>query len=102
LSPALLREVSQHQVGLLCDAFDGLDLDPGLIRRDRTVPLDQIAGFLTLKSSRAAEISRALRLRDVWTDYRGDTLRLGPAPYLSDAQLTSAMGALMEAVHKVR
>jgi kynureninase len=101
LSPELLRRVSQHQVGLLCDGFDALDLDPGLIRRDQTTPLEQLAGFLTLKSAHAVEISRALRLRGVSTDYRGDTLRLGPAPYLSDAQLASAMSALMEAVHKV-
>ena len=28
LTPALLREVSQHQIGLLAAAFDALDLDP--------------------------------------------------------------------------
>ena len=30
----------------------------------------------------------------MWTDYRGDLLRLGPAPYLSDDQLRAAVAAL--------
>jgi hypothetical protein len=34
----------------------------------------------------------------VWTDYRGQTLRLGPAPYLSDRQLEEAVGQLHHAV----
>jgi kynureninase len=32
----------------------------------------------------------------VWTDHRGDVLRLGPAPYLSDAQLDTAIATLGE------
>src|SRR5690606_3428914 len=39
LTPDLLREVSQHQVGRLADAFDATDLDPAVIARDRSVPL---------------------------------------------------------------
>jgi hypothetical protein len=32
------------------------------------------------------------------TDARGDVLRFGPAPYLSDRQLQDAMAALGDAV----
>jgi len=98
LTPELLREVSQHQVGVLAERFDALDLDPRLIARDRTVPLQGIGGFLALRAPQAGEISRLLRSRGVFTDWRGDLLRLGPAPYLSDAQLDSAMEALGEVV----
>jgi selenocysteine lyase/cysteine desulfurase len=98
LSPELLREVSQHQVGLLAARFDALDADPGLIRRERSVPLSEIGGFLVLSSPRAAEICQALRERGVFTDVRGDALRLGPAPYLSDAQLEQAMAAFAETI----
>lgn len=94
LSPALLRQVSQHQVGLLADRFDALDADPALIRRDRTVPLAELGGFLALQSPRAEELCRGLRSRGVLADYRADVLRLGPAPYLSDEQLGAAMEAL--------
>ncbi|HEY6110597.1 MAG TPA: hypothetical protein VIV56_16965, partial [Gemmatimonadales bacterium] len=99
LTPRLLREVSRHQVGLLAQEFDRLDLDRTVITRDRrSVPLEATGGFLAFYAPRAGEISQALRQRGVWTDYRGDTLRLGPAPYLSDAQLRDAVARLEEVV----
>lgn len=98
LSPALLREVSRHQVGLLAQEFDALDLPGDVIARDRDVPLEQIGGFLALRTPQAALLSTTLRRRGVLTDSRGDLLRLGPAPYLSDAQLLEAIRRLGEVV----
>ena len=100
LTPDTLRDLSQHQVGLLAAGFDALDADPKVIARDRSVPLAGVAGFLALRAPRAAQLSAALRERGVWTDYRGDVLRLGPAPYLTDEQLTAAMAALGDALRK--
>jgi kynureninase len=94
LTPELLREVSQHQVGLLCDRFDALDMNPGLLRRDRQFPLRETGGFLVLWSPRAGEVCRRLKAAGVLTDYRGEALRLGPAPYLADVQLVEAMDRL--------
>ena len=94
LTPAFLREVSQHQVGRLAEGFDALDLDPAVITRDRATPLEQLGGFLALTTPRARELSRALFARGVFTDARRDALRFGPAPYLSDAQLDEAMELL--------
>ena len=91
LTPALLREVSQHQVGLLAQLFDGLELDPKIIDRDRSVSLERVGGFLALRTPRAVELCTRLREKRVLTDCRGDTLRLGPAPYLSDEQLRETM-----------
>lgn len=96
LTPEFLRAVSRHQVGRLCERFDALGLDPGAVARDRGAPLDGIAGFLALRSPHAGELSRRLRARGVMTDFRADVLRLGPAPYLSDAQLDTAIGVLGE------
>ncbi|HET7470396.1 MAG TPA: hypothetical protein VFJ81_12015 [Gemmatimonadales bacterium] len=96
LTPALLRQVSQHQMGVLVSAFDGLDLDPAVLGRDRDCPLDQIGGFLALRSRAAAALVQRLRTRGVWVDARGEILRLGPAPYLSDRQLRDAVGILGE------
>jgi kynureninase len=98
IRPRFLREVSQHQLELLANSFDQLDADPGLIRRDRTVALTRVGGFLVLSSPRAGEFSRRLAERGVFTDFRGDTLRLGPAPYLSDRQLVDSMRALGEVI----
>lgn len=97
LSPAFLREVSQHQVGLLARSFDELDLDPAVVDRDRSVDLEQVGGFLALRSSRAGDLHRGLAERSVATDFRGDILRMGPAPYLSDRQIMAAVEALEEA-----
>jgi len=96
LTPEFLRELSQHQVGMLARQFDQLDANPELITRRRGVPLVEIAGFLALRCPRANEVSMGLRERGVHTDVRGDTLRLGPAPYLADAQLVTAIEALKD------
>ncbi|MGF1582699.1 MAG: kynureninase [Gemmataceae bacterium] len=94
LTPEVLREVSQHQVGVLAERFDSLDLPETFIRRDRNVDLSQIGGFLVLQSAHAGDICARLKQAGVMTDYRGENLRLGPAPYLSDSQLHDAFDEL--------
>ncbi len=94
LTPELLREVSLHQVGVLAAEFDSLDLDPAVVDRDRSAPPDDVGGFLALRSTRASELRERLRQRGVLADHRGEFLRLGPAPYLSDRQLRTAVAAL--------
>jgi len=101
LAPPFLRRVSQHQIGLLTSAFDALDLDPAIIDRDRDAPLESVAGFLVLRAARAKEICAGLKERGVSSDSRGDALRLGPAPYLSDRQLKDAAGLLGEVVRRL-
>jgi kynureninase len=96
LDPELLREVSQHQVGLLASTFDALDLDPRVVSRDRDCPLTELGGFLALRSPFAGALVQGLRTRGVLTDARGEVLRLGPAPYLSDRQLRDTVGLLAE------
>jgi kynureninase len=98
LRPELLRDISRRQVGLLAAEFDAADLNPRAITRDRSIALEDIGGFLALSSPRAAEWCSKLGERGVRTDHRGDSLRLGPAPYLSDAQLRGAITALAETV----
>jgi kynureninase len=90
LTPEKLRELSQHQVGVLATGL-GVETE---------VPLNQIGGFLAIRVPNAAQLQRALRQRGIWTDYRGDLLRLGPAPYVSDRQLSEAVGLLRDALRK--
>lgn len=98
LLPESLREVSQHQIRLLTTAFDDLDLDPAVVARDRGTDVKELGGFLALRSPIAGDLVRRLRARGMLTDARGDVLRLGPAPYLSDRQLKDAVALLGEAV----
>jgi kynureninase len=97
LTPDRLRETSVHQVGVLRDAIAALDLDPS---RARVVEMaaEHRAGFLAVRSPYASDLVRALRQDGVSADSRGDILRLGPAPYVSDEQLQEAVAKLSRVV----
>lgn len=91
LTPELLREVSQHQISVLHSQLVNIHPRPEILYLDATVPLDQRAGFLSLKSPHAQAIARTLATHGVHVDSRGQHLRIGPAPYLSDSQLNIAV-----------
>ena len=94
LTPERLRASYRRQVDLLAAGFDAIGAPDALITRDRDVPLERFGGFLALRSARAGELRRALADRGVLSDSRGEWLRLGPAPYLSDEQLEAAIAHL--------
>jgi kynureninase len=96
LTVAFLRETYQHQLGVLIAALDELDLPPDVISRDTDAAAADLGGFLSLRIPRAGDVQRALVARGVLTDSRADRLRVGPAPYLSDAQLHAGMAAIAE------
>ena len=96
LTVEVLAASYRHQVRLLAERFDALDLDPAVVDRDRSVALDRVGGFLAFETPRAGELRRALLARGVYTDHRDTTLRMGPAPYLSDRQIADAMVILGE------
>jgi kynureninase len=64
--------------------------------RMRPVVTGWYAEFAALaeRAPHAGDLRRALHERGVHTDARGTALRLGPAPYLSDAQLRAAVQEL--------
>jgi len=96
LTAEFLREVSQRQILRFAAGFDALGIDPSLIDRDRTIGIEGTGGFLSLISPHAGELCEGLKKHDVMTDFRADRLRVGPAPYVSDAQLDHAISALEE------
>jgi kynureninase len=69
---------------------------------DDSVLLHERGGFLALGAPGTEWLSVSLKQGGVSTDSRGDVLRFGPAPYLSDAQLVSAMEVLGEVVRADR
>jgi kynureninase len=93
LTPETLRSINRRQVALLKSGVEALDLD-GPVAQIEAMPDDRRAGFLAIRSPHAMDLSRALRAHGVLTDARGQVLRLGPAPYLSDDQLRRACDAL--------
>ena len=60
------------------------------------MPDERRAGFLAIRALRAGDLCARLRRRGVLTDFRGDVLRLGPAPYVSDEQLRQAVRVIAE------
>ena len=97
LLPPLLRDVSRHQVGLLERLILENDLPHSAMRIERVDP-ERRAGFLAIRTPHAAALVRGLRYREIFCDSRGDVLRLGPAPYVSDDQLHQASEALEDVV----
>lgn len=51
-------------------------------------------GFVTVRFSQAQAIVAALRERGVFVDARGERLRLGPAPYVTDDEIERGVAAL--------
>lgn len=97
LTPEFLREVSLRQVNLLSTLFDAIDAPKNVITRDRA-PRENFGGFLALQSPHAQRLQTKLAELGVHADSRGEYLRLGPAPYLSDGQLEAAMDHLASLV----
>jgi kynureninase len=93
--------VSQHQTGLLTRLVDELGVPEALLTRDRDTPRERFGGFLALESPRAEELARELTREGVLVDARGRYLRLGPAPYLSDAQLEESIARLADVVERI-
>ena len=97
LTPDVLRAISVRQVGLLEREFAALDVDPSVARIESVRP-DRRAGFLAIRTPRALHVARALRQHAVFADARGEILRLGPAPYVSDDQIRAAIATLSRLV----
>jgi kynureninase len=52
--------------------------------------------FVTLRHARAGEVVQRLKARGVWTDSRGQLLRIGPAPYLLDDEIDIGVDAVID------
>ena len=75
----------------------GLDTVARIVSRPLIgVPQERRAGFVAIRSPHAAQVVSGMRSRGVFADARGEILRLGPAPYLSDTQLVDGVDALGE------
>lgn len=85
-----LRERSLAQTGRLlaaCADLPRIEIATPVADADR-------GGFVSLRTPEATALSKALREDGVFTDARGDMLRLGPAPYVIDAEIDEAVAHL--------
>ncbi len=99
LTPKLLRVINNHQKEVIESEFKRYDLDPAKIK---VTDVKDRAGFMTFLTPYAGTISKKLREHNILTDYRGDFLRFGPAPYLADKQLVQAVECLKDIVNIIK
>jgi selenocysteine lyase/cysteine desulfurase len=86
-----LREISLRQTTRIREQLLAAGLDVVA-----SADPERRGGFVAVRVAEAAELVRSLRARDVWVDARGDLLRLGPAPYLTDEEIDRGVSAVVE------
>lgn len=101
LTPDLFRKISRHQIDLLANEFDFYNFNPKIIKHRKDLPLNDFGGFISFSSPVAGKLSFELKKYDIYTDYRGDYLRMGTAPYLSDTQIITAIQKLNHIIGKL-
>lgn len=99
LKPKLLREINEHQKNVIESEFTKYDFDTAKIK---ITDVKNRGGFMTFLTPDAGIISKKLKEHNILTDYRGDFLRFGPAPYLSDGQLKQAVYFLKDIVNNIK
>ncbi|MAC26497.1 MAG: kynureninase [Sandaracinus sp.] len=86
MTPEALRALSLAQTEHLMNGLEGYEvLTP---RAD-----EARGGFVTVRVTDASAVVKALREEDVVVDARGDKLRFGPAPYVTEDELDRALAA---------
>jgi kynureninase len=83
-----MRDLSLAQTARLMDRLGALEI---------VTPQEPTArgAFVSVRTPRAAELVAALRTHGIFVDSRGDLLRLGPAPYLSNDEIDQGAAALL-------
>jgi kynureninase len=97
LTPAVLHASYARQAARLAAAVDAHAARAGFTR----ISPDDAAlrgGFVAVRVADAPRTVAGLRARGVFVDARGDVVRLGPAPYLTDDELDAGVAALAEVV----
>jgi selenocysteine lyase/cysteine desulfurase len=100
LTKTVLRDQYLAQLSYFKRQFDAVDLDPAMIRPVHNEPLTHNGGFLSFYCQNTGEIHAALKERGVLTDYRGDKLRFGVAPYITAAQIDEAVENLAQCIQR--
>jgi kynureninase len=86
-----LRALSLRQTQRLIDGLSGFDV------RTPRAP-ESRGGFVAVRLPNASDVVAGLRERGIYTDARGEILRLGPAPYVTDAEIDRALAELRSLV----
>jgi kynureninase len=98
LTPSLLKKVYTEQTAYFKRMFIHKQFDSNNIKLAHQYPITDNGGFISLKSPKAGIYFEELKNRGVLTDYRGEIIRFGMAPYLISKQIDIAVTILEEVV----
>ena len=100
LSDVALRDINQSQIKRLWQGIEAI----GENKLGVTLPkhsLQANGGFLSLQTEKASEWVKQLGENNVLCDSRGNQLRLGTAPYVSDAQIDQALNIIEDIAKEI-
>ena len=89
-----LRTISLHQTQRLIDGLSSAFQPITPVKAERR------GGFVAFYVENAHQWSNELRAVNIFTDARGNALRFGPAPYLSDDDLDIAIARTLQVAQK--
>lgn len=101
LDPSVLEHQYRSQVQMFLDAFRELDIPKGRLELLHDVPATSRGGFVALKSPVAGEIRTKLKEYGMFTDHRGEVLRIGFAPYISSTQIEESVRLIRKVIDKL-
>ncbi len=85
-----LRAINLRQTRRILDGLDGCEIATPREDAER-------GGFVSVRTERASDVVKKLRERDVLVDSRGDLVRFGPAPYLTDDEIDEGLAEFRDA-----
>lgn len=88
-----LSVINRRQISMLWQGIEAMGLPTSVLHLPSHC-IERNAGFLSLTTKNANEWVKQLAVHNIKTDSRGDQLRLGPAPYVSDEQLAHALNVI--------
>ncbi|WP_438020169.1 aminotransferase class V-fold PLP-dependent enzyme [Sorangium sp. So ce315] len=88
-----LRAISLRQTGRILDLLDAAGRGGDVISPREP---ERRGGFVAVRCARAGDVVERLRARRVLVDARREALRIGPAPYLTDAEIDEGVAAVLE------
>lgn len=95
LDPARLRAISLRQTDRILSRLDARGLGDRVV--SSRLP-ERRGGFVSVRAPEADAAVRALRKQNVFVDARGDLLRMGPAPYLTDEEIDTGVDRVAAAL----
>lgn len=82
--------------------IEQVDAEPGIFEIVSPRQDEHRGGFVSLRHAEAGAICQRLREEGVWVDSRGDLLRLGPAPYVTDDEIDRGVATTLRVARGLR